>query len=1027
LVVFRLKIRNILLQFNIKLNSNPTKLDFEKEKLWRIEFVSIKISAKFMLYKQNINYLSMNKIFTKFIFMLCIVLVTSVAVHAQSVIVSGTVTDKLTKEPIPGVSVTVKGKTIGSSTDAKGQFSFSTTEKTPFTLMVSYIGYNSVEREITGNASNLSFELESGSILGQEVVVSASRTPERILESPVSVERISSAAIKEIPAPSFYDALNNLKGVEMSTQSLTFKSVNTRGFNANGNVRFNQYIDGMDNQAPGLNFAVGNIVGLTELDVDNVELLPGAASALYGAGGINGTLLMTSKNPYQYQGVSFQYKTGLNHVNDQQSGQGLQEFKQFDLRLAKSWNNKFGFKTAFSFLQAKDWVASDQTNFDRTSRSVKGGDRNSDPNYDGINVYGDEISQNMINVTQSVNAANIAGINAATGGAIPNIQLQLNAIFGGMGVAAGAPPSSAQQLAALNLLPAALRPTVQAYLPFYIGLRVPGLIPNQFVSRTGYAETDLVDYDTKSLKTSTSLHYKFTNTIEAIAQANWGTGTSVYTGTDRYSLRNFKIGQYKLELKGQDFFLRGYTTQERSGEAYNATILGTFINEAWKPSTTWFPQYIGNYIGARAAGQPDAAAQAFARSQADAGRLVPGTAGFETAKNQITERTIGPANGAKFSDKTNLYHYEGMYNFSNALNNVVDLQVGASYRDYFLHSDGTIFDDANRELTISEYGAFVQLGKKLTEKFKMTVAGRYDKSKNFEGRITPRVTGVYTIAKNNNIRASFQTGYRNPTTQDQYIDLAVGGGSTRLIGGLPEFINKYSLNTNKGVTAASYKAYLASIAAGAPNPALLQAYTFDAEGLRPESVKSFELGYKGLATSRLLIDAYAYYNIYEDFIGGVELYQNPTTTAVKFSVPVNITGQVKAYGGAFGLDYQVGKFNLNGNASYNKLSDVPATFDNNFNTPEWRFNLGIGSREIVKNIGFNVQYRWQDEFVWSSTFATGTVQAYSTVDAQVNLKVPSVKSVIKLGGSNITNKYYQTSFGNPSVGALYYLSYSFNP
>ncbi|MGF1925691.1 MAG: TonB-dependent receptor domain-containing protein, partial [Bacteroidia bacterium] len=729
----------------------------------------------------------MNKIFTKIIFMLFVLSSTGVAAFAQSIVVSGTVTDKSTKETIAGVSVTIKGKTIGASTNDKGQFSFSTTEKAPFILVATYLGFAPLEKVISGSSTNLNFELESGVILGQEIVISASRTPERILESPVTVERISAAALKELPAPSFYDALTNLKGVEMSTQSLTFKSVNTRGFNANGNTRFNQYIDGMDNQAPGLNFSVGNIIGLSDLDVDNVELLPGAASALYGAGGINGTLLMTSKNPFNYEGVSFQYKGGVNHVNDNNTNQGVQEFKQFDLRLAKNWNDKWGFKTSFSFLQAKDWAATDTRNFDRTARQLKGGDRNSDPNYDGVNVYGDEISQNMINVAQGVQAGIIAGINQATAGAIPNIQTSLNGAFTALGVAAGAAPTAAQQAAALGFFPAALRPTIQGYLPFYIGLRVPGLIPNQFVSRTGYAENDLVDYDTKSLKTSTSLHYKFNSTVEAIAQVNWGTGTSVYTGTDRYSLRNFSIGQYKLELKGQDFFLRGYTTQERSGDAYNATILGTFINEAWKPSgglTGWFAQYIGNYVGARANGQPDAAAQSFARSQADVGRFVPGTAGFETAKKVITAKPIGPQNGAKFNDKTNLFHYEGMYNFSNALNNVVDLQVGASYRDYFLHSDGTIFDDANRDISIGEYGAFVQVGKRLTDKFKVTVAGRYDKSKNFEGRLTPRVTGVYTVAPNNNLRMSYQTGYRNPTTQDQYIDLAVGGGSTRLIGGL---------------------------------------------------------------------------------------------------------------------------------------------------------------------------------------------------------------------------------------------------
>ena len=960
----------------------------------------------------------MNKIFTKIIFMLVIVVATGFASQAQSIVVSGSVTEKLTKQPIPGVSITLKGKTIAS--DLKGQFSFTTTEKAPFTLVLTYVGFITLEKEITGSTSNLSFELESGTILGQEVVISASRTPQRILESPVSVERMSAAVIKEQATPSFYDALTNLKGVEMSTQSLTFRSVNTRGFNSNGNTRFNQFIDGMDNQAPGLNFSVGNIVGLSDLDVDNAELLPGASSALYGAGGINGTLLMTSKNPFQHQGVSFQYQTGINNVSDNQANTGAQEFKQFDLRLAKAWNNKFAFKTSVSFLQARDWAATDSRNFDRTSRQLKDGTRSSDPNFDGVNFYGDEISQNMLNVSRSVQNQTIAGINAATGGAIPNIKNMIDNVFG------SAIPNASQQAGFLAGLPAGLRPAVQNYFPFYVGLKA-GLIPNQSVSRTGYSEADLVDYNTQSLKTSTSLHYKFSNTVEAIAQANWGTGTSVYTGTDRYSLRNFSIGQYKLELKGQDFFVRAYTTQERSGDSYNATILGTFINEAWKPSTTWFPQYIGNYVGARAAGQPDAAAQAFARSQADVGRLVPGTPGFETAKSSIAARTIGPANGARFDDRSNLYHYEGMYNLSNALNNVVELQVGASYRNYFLHSGGTIFDDLNRDITITEYGAFAQLGKKITEDFKVTVAGRYDRNLNFKGRFTPRITGVWTVAPNNNFRASYQTGFRNPTAQDQYIDLAVGGGSTRLIAGLPESINKYNLNTNKGVTAASYTAFLASAAAGTPNPALLQSYTFAAEGLRPEFVQSFELGYKGLITKQLLIDAYAYYNIYEDFIGAVELYQNPTAVATRFNVPVNIEGTVKSLGAAIGADYQVGKFNFNANTSYNKLNNLPTTIDNNFNTPEWRVNAGFGSKEIVKNFGFNVQYRWQQAFMWNSTFGTGIVPSFSTVDAQVNLKLPAVKSMIKLGGSNIANKYYQTSFGNPAVGALYYLAFTFNP
>lgn len=71
----------------------------------------------------------------------------------------------------------------------------------------------------------------------------------------------------------------------------------------------------MDNQAPGLNFSVGSVIGLSELDVDNMELLPGASSALYGPGGMNGTVLINSKNPFKYQGLSFQIKQGINHVD----------------------------------------------------------------------------------------------------------------------------------------------------------------------------------------------------------------------------------------------------------------------------------------------------------------------------------------------------------------------------------------------------------------------------------------------------------------------------------------------------------------------------------------------------------------------------------------------------------------------------------------------------------------------------------------------------------------------------------------
>jgi len=957
----------------------------------------------------------MSRIFTQIFYVLLFVYAGNIAAQAQSITVSGTVKDKQSKEGLAGVSLTIKGHSGGTASTSNGSFTFTTTAKVPFTLVASYVGYGTVEQQITGNATGINLELETAVVLGGDVVVSASRTPERILESPVSIERMSAASIREIAAPSFYDALNNMKGVESSMQSLTFKSINTRGFNSNGNTRFNQYIDGMDNQAPGLNFSVGNIVGITELDVDNVELLPGASSALYGAGGINGTLLMTSKDPFKYPGASFQYKTGVNHVNDDNSS--VQPFNQLDVRMAKSWNNKFGVKAAFSFLQAKDWIGNNLTNFDRVSRTVKSGTRESDPNYDGINTYGDELSQNMRNVAQSVLASGTAtyikNYGLATGGMVPS-QAQITTFLS----------TNAQTR------------------PFYVGLNTPGLIPNQNITRNGYQEADLVDYNTKSLKASGALYYNISNTVQATFQANWGTGTSVYTGSDRYSLRNFNIGQYKLEVKGEDFMLRGYTTQERSGDSYISSILGSYINEKSKISQAWFPEYVGNYVGARSLGQTDAQAQAFARNAANSASaggsayFAPGSPQFLQAKDQIMNTTISASDptkgiyGAKFDDKSNLYHYEGLYNFTNLFNKVVEFQVGASYRLYDLNSAGTIFNDLTNSIDIKEYGSFAQIGKKFfNDKVKFTFAGRYDKSQNFEGRFTPRVTGVFTVAKNNNIRVSYQTGYRNPTTQNQYIDLSVGGGTQRLIGGLPEIMfNKYHLDTNKPFTDVSYRAYLASAATtGVPNPALLQAYNFDARGVRPESVQSYELGYKGLVLPNLLIDAYGYYSIYKDFITAVDVYQNVGGSFVKFGVPVNAEGEVNSYGAALGLDYLIGKYNISGNVSYNEIGDLPVNYINDFNTPKIRYNLGFGNKEIIKNFGFNLAYRWQDQFYWNSSFASGQVPAYSSLDAQVSLRIPSVQSVIKLGGSNVLNKYYFTSYGNPSAGAIYYVAISFNP
>src|SRR5256885_5173859 len=223
------------------------------------------------------------------------------------------------------------------------------------------------------------------------------------------------------------------------------------------------------------------------------------------------------------------------------------------------------------------------------------------------------------------------------------------------------------------------------------------------------------------------LDYKDTENVEASLLGYFGTGTTVYTGAYRYALKNLKMGQYKAEVKGSNWFLRAYTTQENSGDSYTATTAALFINRAWKSDQNWFATYTGNYGGAKLLGLPDAQAHAFARAAADQGRFLPGTPEFTAAFNNAIQTSINKG-GAKFDDATNLYHFEGQYNLTNYIK-VVEVLVGASYRIYHLNSHGTIFADTTGPINISEAGAYIQLQKSLlNDVLKLTGSLRYDKN-----------------------------------------------------------------------------------------------------------------------------------------------------------------------------------------------------------------------------------------------------------------------------------------------------------
>lgn len=932
----------------------------------------------------------------------------SLSAIAQNVTVSGNIKNSSSGENVAAVSVMVKGTTIGSYSDDNGNFKLNVA-KLPVTLIITSVSYETKEVTVT-STEKVFVELNPVSSLGQEVVVAATRTSTKILESPVSIERVGLPAIRNTPAASYYDILRNVKGVDVVNSSLTFTSISTRGFNGSGSSRVNQVVDGMDNQAPGLNFSVGNIVGLTELDVESMELLPGASSALYGPGGMNGTVIINSKDPFKYQGLSVQIKQGIMHTDGRE--RPASPYYDWSVRWGKVITDKLAFKVNAQLIQAKDWLGIDYRNYNRigSTGALIPGDRTTDPNYDGVNVYGDETT---------INARNAPGSGA-----------DIYAL-----VAAGI---SQQNPSAGPILSGIL-----ASLPNTLN-----------ISRTGYTEKELIDNNTTNFKLSGGLFYKLTDKIEASFISNWGTGNTVYTGSERYAIKDFKMGQHKLELKSKNWFLRGYTTQENAGGTHDVSVAAQLFNEAWKPSSTWYQQYAQGYLTqaltdwstayatALGQGQTQTQAQATAfgaiansqikfntagRTLADQGRPVPGTDGFRTLYNKVASAPV--PQGGLLLDRSDLWGVEGQYNFQDVIK-FVDVLVGANWRQYVLNSQGTLFIDYDGPIKINEEGAYVQLTKKLlNDKLSLSASGRYDKNENFDGRFTPRATALIKVAKNSNFRLSYQQAYKFPTTQQQYINLVVGSG-VYLAGGLPWVVDKYNLNANPGFQLEDVQA------------ANFTPYKF--KNLKAETATSYEAGFKSLIKSKLLVDMYGYYGQSKDFIGRVVLLQRKagapqspadfadfasSSKVNAISITTNSDTKVTTWGYGLSMDYNFVKFwNASFNFSSDNIEDVPTGFVSSFNTPKYRFNLSLTNTGIgkAKRVGFSVSWRWQDEVNYESDLVNGPLPAFNVIDAQVNYKLPQIKSVIKLGANNLLNKYYLNGLGNPSIGGLYYVSFGYN-
>ncbi|MCX8112855.1 MAG: TonB-dependent receptor [Bacteroidia bacterium] len=950
-----------------------------------------------------------------------------------SQVITGTVYDAATGEALPGASVRIQGTNVGTLTDEKGAFSLPLKAKLPVFLIVTYIGYDTAKVPVS-SFKPLRIALGEKEVLQQTVEIVDIRISQKQQESPLTIETMDAIAVRESPSPDFYENLANLKGVDITTASLGFKIINTRGFNSTRPVRTLQIIDGMDNQAPGLNFSLGNFVGASELDIQSVELVVGAQSALYGPNAFNGVILMHLKDPFLHQGTSVSFKVGNRRLIE----------TNFRLAQVVGAAERFAFKLSGSFMQAQDWPAD---NADPTEQSLVGKDNPG--GYDAVNRYGDENPDPRSNNYDNSDYSRF--------------------FFPGLGI----------------------------------------------YHRTGYWERELVDYTVKSFKLSGGLYYKLTPDLRAEYTANFGTGTTVYQGDNRYSIRDILFFQQKVELKGKNFYLRAYYTTEDAGKSYDIVFTALLLQNYAKPSSRWALDYQAAFLpySQRIRQDPDfpssfvnnpnfytqyqqvlakyrdslyvwhEIARAFADSQGNPffcdtcrNRLEPGTPEFNAVFQRIISNPSFLGGGSRFVDNSSLYHIQGGHEWT--FGERFHLHWGANYRKYLPRSFGTIFADTlidptrpelgYRRITLYEWGAFAHLESRWLkeDRLRIGLALRADVQQNYvrERNIlqrfslekmrralrenfiySPALTATYDLKRFHTLRIAYTSALRYPTLQDQYLYYNVGRailrGNFEGMGNIIPLENLYD--------------YLATGDQRLLEPIFVP-------GVRPERLRTLEVGYKGIWKERLFIDAGYFFSWYWNFLGFRLVSTVPDLLTGRpvqiYRLSANASDIVTTQGFALGLYYYFAKkYTFSGNYTWavlnrggawmndiarqvNRLGgrrilrEIPPHDDPiipAFNTPPHKYGLGLSARDLIipiggrdiRYIGFAVTWRWIHGFRFEgSPQFTGYVPSYGTLDGQISWRPASTPEITyKLGGTNLTGQRFFQAYGAPFIGRLVYI------
>ncbi len=309
------------------------------------ELIFLQIGLRSMINNLIQNYAEETKrmkFFNKYLIGIIIVLLVSSNTLFADGTIKGTVKDQETGEPLPGANVLVLGTLYGASADLEGNFIIKKIPNGVFTLRISMIGYRSVTKENVAvhekETVNLTIEMKQTPIEFDPIVISAGKTKQRLDQASVSLSVVSAREIKQRSATNLIESLETAPGINFIGNQINIRGSTGYTFGAGNKVLL--LLDGVPVYAS--DTGEFNWDMLPPLDIEQIEVLKGAGSTLWGASALGGVVNVITKSPSPEGKFLFSYIFGNYDEPYYKTWEWTDHDRQHYTRFDASFSKRFG-------------------------------------------------------------------------------------------------------------------------------------------------------------------------------------------------------------------------------------------------------------------------------------------------------------------------------------------------------------------------------------------------------------------------------------------------------------------------------------------------------------------------------------------------------------------------------------------------------------------------------------------------------------------------------------------------------------